>query len=111
MEVASTLLDARRRPTAIVCYNDLMAFGAMLAMFKRDLEPGRDMAVTGFDDIPESVLWTPSLTTMSIDAENIGRIAAGAILARIEDPDRAPERLIVQPRLTVRDSTAAPPRI
>ncbi|WP_226781308.1 LacI family DNA-binding transcriptional regulator [Oceaniglobus trochenteri] len=100
------LLDAGDPPTALVCYNDLMAFGAMLAMIRRGLTPGKDIAVTGFDDIPESVLWTPSLTTISIDAENIGRMAARALLARIENPDQPPERMIVAPRLIARESSA-----
>ena len=53
MDIALRFLSHRKPPTAIFCYNDVMAFGVMLAALKLGLQPGRDLAVVGFDDIPE----------------------------------------------------------
>ena len=43
----------RTRPTAVLCHNDLCAFGVMVGLVDRGLTPGRDVAVIGFDNIPE----------------------------------------------------------
>jgi LacI family transcriptional regulator len=104
MNVALTLLNLPERPDAIICYNDLMAFGAMLAMQRLGMTPGKHVALVGFDDIPESSLWTPSLTTVSIDARNIGRLAARVLLDKIANPHRVPRDIIVDPQLIVRES-------
>ncbi|MDB5531075.1 MAG: hypothetical protein JWR51_4178 [Devosia sp.] len=104
LETILPILDRPDRPDAIICYNDLMAFGVMLAMQRLGLTPGKDVALVGFDDISESELWTPALTTISIDARNIGRLAARVLLDTIADPHKAVHDVIVQPRLVVRES-------
>lgn len=108
MEAALVLLANADRPDAIICYNDLMAFGAMLAMHRLGLIPGQDVALVGFDNIPESALWTPALTTVSIDARNIGRLAARVLLDKIANPSRTPRDVIVEPKLVIRESCGEP---
>lgn len=108
MKVAMDLLSLPERPDAIICYNDLMALGAMLAMQRLGLTPGKQVALVGFDDIPESSLWTPSLTTISIDARNIGRLAARVLLDKIANPQRVLRHIIVEPKLVVRESCGEP---
>lgn len=105
MLACDELLAAGEMPDAIACYNDIMAFGAMLSLTKHGISAGSDIAVVGFDDIPESKLWTPELTTVSIDAANIGRLAATELLDHIEDPSRTKQKIIVQPQLVVRGSS------
>ncbi|MEX0600552.1 MAG: substrate-binding domain-containing protein, partial [Rhodothermales bacterium] len=56
------LLDETDAVTAVLCYNDVVAMGAMLALRARGLEPGKDIAVVGFDDIADASLWRPSLS-------------------------------------------------
>ena len=104
MEVALKFLSHRKPPTAIFCYNDVMAFGVMLAVLKLGLQPGRDLAVVGFDDIPESQLWTPPLTTIAIDPRNIGQLAANELLKRIDNPSTPNRSIVVEPRLVIRES-------
>jgi LacI family transcriptional regulator len=104
MNVALKFLSHRKPPTAIFCYNDVMAFGVMLAVLKLGLQPGRDLAVVGFDDIPESQLWTPPLTTIAIDPRNIGQLAANELLKRIDNPSTPNLSIVVEPRLVVRES-------
>ncbi len=96
-------------PTAILCYNDLCAFGALLGLADRGLVAGRDCAVIGFDNIAEAALYRPALTTIAIDARRIGEEAANLLLRRIKSPNGAPESIILPPKLIVRSSCGGKP--
>jgi LacI family transcriptional regulator len=104
---ARTLLRAPRRPSAMLCYNDAVAFGAMLGIQSIGLMPGRDIAVVGFDDVDEAALSRPSLTTVAVTPRKIGEEAAGLLLERIEKPDAPPRQIVVAPTLVVRESSGA----
>jgi LacI family transcriptional regulator len=95
-------------PTAAVCYNDAVALGLMLGLVAHGRHPGRDFAVTGFDDIPEAAVSSPPLTTLATDPRARGRQAAERILERIRDPDADATRCVAPVRLVVRASTCAP---
>jgi LacI family transcriptional regulator len=99
------LLQARRAPTAVLCFNDPIAFGAMLGLRSIGLEPGVDCSIVGMDDVSEAALWQPGLTTVSIVRDSIGRSAGKLLMARLEEPDRPFERVIIRPDLVVRSST------
>jgi LacI family transcriptional regulator len=103
------LFQRARMPTAVVCFDDLVAFGAMLALRKLGLEPGRDCSVVGADDVDEAALWLPPLTTIAVDAAELGRMAAGLLRQRIERPDEPVRRVMMPPALVVRDTTGPPP--
>lgn len=102
------LLSMARPPTAVYCYSDVIAFGVMLGLRAAGLEAGRDLAVIGFDDVPEASLWHPSLTTVSTDPRGLGLNAAQLMLRRIAEPDLPLKRIIMPSQLIERDSTAAP---
>jgi len=106
---AVKLLQSRQAPTALVCFNDTVAFGAMLGLRSIGLEPGEDCSVVGIDDVSEAALWQPGLTTISIERGSIGREAGRLLMARLEEPDRPFERVILKPELVVRSSTGAAP--
>lgn len=91
-------------PTAVICYHDLMALGALEAAYEIGLTVGTDLAIAGFDDITEAALCRPALTTVHIDAESIGRTAAIRLLARIKGDDSDPAHSIVPAHLVVRES-------
>jgi len=91
-------------PTAVICHNDICALGLMLGLSDRGLAPGRDVAVIGFDNIPEGALHRPALTTVAIGARDIGREAAQLLLRRIAAPDGETETIILPPKLVVRAS-------
>ncbi len=103
-EAVDLLLQGSERPTAVVCHNDLMALGVMQALHSRGLVPGRDLAVIGFDDIPEASNAVPKLTTVATAPATVGREAAKLLLRRIASPSGAPERILIEPRLMVRDT-------
>jgi LacI family transcriptional regulator len=107
MRIIEQVLSQEHPPTAAACANDVFAFGVMLGLRRRGLEPGRDFAVTGHDNITEAALWTPSLTTVATDFEVIGREAVRLLLQRIEDPSLPPQRLVLPVHLEVRNSSGA----
>ncbi len=103
-EAVDRLLQGSEPPTAVVCHNDLMALGVMRALRTRGLAPGRDLSVIGFDDIPEATNAVPQLTTVATAPATVGREAARLLLRRIASPTGAPERILIEPRLMVRDT-------
>jgi LacI family transcriptional regulator len=104
------LLGGSNPPTAAVCFNDVIAFGVMLGLRQAGREPGRDFAVMGYDDLAEAELWTPALSTVAVDSVGIGAAAAQLLLHRIEHPDARPRRVVLQPKLILRESSCPPRR-
>jgi DNA-binding LacI/PurR family transcriptional regulator len=108
-ELGQTLLD-RPGVTAVFAANDPMALGLLRAIDERGLDTPGDISVVGFDGTPEAEFFIPPLTTVRQDFDEIGRRSLALLLERIERRDGrgVPERVIVDPELVVRQSTAAP---
>ncbi|UZB13715.1 LacI family DNA-binding transcriptional regulator [Xanthomonas phaseoli pv. phaseoli] len=106
---ARLLSSAAHAATAAVCYNDSVALGLMAALAKHGIVPGRDFAVTGFDDIAEAALFTPALTTLAADPRARGRQAAQLVLQRIGSPGLAAQQLTAAVALNIRASSACGP--
>ena len=102
----SVLLGLEERPTAIFAASDLMALAALQAIRDAGLEPGRDVAVVGFDDIEAAALAHPPLTTIRQDRETLGTLAAERAIELIEHPATRPPDTILPVELVVRASTA-----
>lgn len=102
---ARQLLELPVRPTALLVINDLLAIGALRAASDLGLHVPADLSVVGFDDIPMASYLTPRLTTSSKDMIRVGREAVRLLLARIRDPVRPQQRVEVQARFIVREST------
>ncbi len=98
------LLQLPQPPTAIAAGNDLMAFGAISAAQDHGLVVGRDIAITGFDDIPLSEYVHPPLTTVHQPIYQIGRQLCQMLIERIQNPGR-PRQIILQPELIIRQSS------
>jgi len=107
-------IDALRRVDALFAANDLMAFGAMQALQAAGFRVPGDIAVAGYDDTPLAGITLPGLTSVHQSREEIALLASELLLELIEanaagtHADRAPRVIAIQPRLIVRDSTAAP---
>lgn len=106
-DAVAALLERADPPTAAICFNDVVAFGMMAGLQRRGLWPGRDFAVIGMDDVPEAAVAHPALTTVATSARQIGQEAARLLLRRIAAPAGASERIILPPRLIVRESCGA----
>ncbi len=96
-------------PTALFCTNDVIAIGAMRAIFDAGLDIPRDISVVGFDDVPIAALLRVPLTTVAQPIQRMGASAVELLIQRIEGGASLPSRQIVlEAHLVVRQSTAAP---
>ncbi|KLJ00333.1 LacI family DNA-binding transcriptional regulator [Luteimonas sp. FCS-9] len=104
--LATSALFARDpAPTAVVAYNDGVAFGLMMGLRARNIAPGRDFAITGFDDTPEACAQVPALTTLATAPRALGRQAVDIVLARGRAPDAPQRTTIAAVHLVERDSS------
>jgi LacI family transcriptional regulator len=103
-EAARTLLDEHPEITALLCYNDLVAVGALKACDARGCAVPEDLAVVGFDDIPLAELVTPALTTCRIPRHELGVHAVRLLLAEVEGGIDENKEIILHPSLVVRAS-------
>ena len=78
----------------------------MMKLKEMNIIPGRDIAVVGFDDIPEATIFSPKLTTISSAPRLMGVHAARLLQARMEGLDIEPQNVILDPELVVRESSA-----
>jgi LacI family transcriptional regulator len=105
VDATRQLLSQPNRPTAIFCFSDLVAFGVVQGVREAGLKPGEDVAIIGFDNIPEAEILYPSLTTLSSFAQLTGKTAANLLHQRITHSEGEKQRIILQPELIVRDSS------
>jgi LacI family transcriptional regulator len=101
----NTLLDLTSPPTAVVACNDLMALGAISAAQKRGVVVGRDIAVTGFDDIPLAEHSHPPLTTLHQPIYEIGRQICDMLIRIIRGEELVERHVLLQPELIIRESS------
>ena len=110
-QAAHTLLATVERPTAVLCFSDVLALGVMRVASELGLAVPGDLSVVGFDDSPAAHRSTPRLTTVRQDVAAKGRLAADAVIGAIDaaasgsTPARARHR-VLPTELIVRDSTA-----
>jgi LacI family transcriptional regulator len=103
-EAAHELLVAHPELTALFCYNDLVAVGAMQACAGLGRAVPGDVDVVGYDDIPLSGLVTPPLTTCRVPRYELGSLAVQLLLDGIEGCPIEGRKTVLQPELVVRDS-------
>ena len=96
------LLALKQRPDAVFAFNDSAALSAMRAVQEAGIRVPRDIAIVGFDDIAQTSLSHPPLTTLRIDKEELGRIGVDLLL---HGPGDQGESRILPVELVVREST------
>jgi LacI family transcriptional regulator len=94
--------------SALVCYNDVSAFGAIRALMDRGLKVPQDVSVVGFDDIESAAYNNPSLTTIRQPLNQMGEVAARILLQRIRGQAAFPDAVPILPDLVIRESTCPP---
>jgi LacI family transcriptional regulator len=103
-----SILKKRRKFTAVVAANDLLALGCYDAMRERGLRCPADISVTGFNDMPFMNRLSPPLTSLRIPHGELGDEAAKLLLERINNPGARARTVSLVPELIIRGSTAAP---
>ena len=107
--VAAGLLAARDRPDALVCANDEIALGAIVAAEELDLRVGSDVAITGWDDVMAARHARPGLTTVRQPMRTLGALAAKVLDERITGDRTTPRHESLPTALVVRDSCGLHP--
>ena len=107
-EMTGSFLALKDSPTAAVCWNDLVAIGLMNGLARTGFTPGEDISVTGYDDLEEAAIAMPALTTVWNGQREVGRLAARALLDRLEGAAVDVEQKLIRPELHVRRSTGNP---
>jgi DNA-binding LacI/PurR family transcriptional regulator len=96
----------KRAATAIVCGNDDLAIGFLRTVLQRGVRVPGDISVTGFDRVPEGVLYWPGLTMVDQPSHDMGKAACQTLLRVIEGREpAAPTRTDLPARVVVREST------
>lgn len=102
------LLAGQPRPTAVFAANDLMAIGAMRAVDEAGLCVPQDISIVGVDDIEVAAFQTPPLTTICQPFTQLATLGVQLLLDILAGKALAQTQIVVEPTLTVRQSTARP---
>jgi LacI family transcriptional regulator len=102
------LLDRGAEFTAIICYNDEAAIGAIRSFMNHGLRVPEDISVVGFDDIQSAAFHNPSLTTIHQPLNQLGVVAARILLERIRGQEVCQDIVPILPELVIRESTGSP---
>lgn len=106
---AERLLAEKRRPTAVLCSNDMLAIGVLHRVTRAGLRVPDDMSIIGFDDIRMAEMMMPPLTSIQMSRAELARAAVTALRAHVEKT--SPQREYpIETRLVVRQSTGVPQR-
>jgi DNA-binding LacI/PurR family transcriptional regulator len=108
-QAARELLASDFQPTAIVCVNDFMAVGVMRELRSQGIRVPQEISVTGFDNIHLSEFCSPSLTTVHIPREHIGRTIFECLLPEGKKPRAKGKEIVIDTELVVRESTGPVP--
>jgi DNA-binding LacI/PurR family transcriptional regulator len=104
------LLATKKRPTAVMCSNDMTAIGVLHKLYRAGLRVPDDLSVIGFDDIHIAEVTIPPLTTIQMSRFELARAAVTALRAHVEQLEGSPPRreYDIQTDLIVRESTGVP---
>ncbi|ACT02338.1 LacI family DNA-binding transcriptional regulator [Paenibacillus sp. JDR-2] len=106
--IVKELINEHRLPTAFVCANDSIAICMMTVLGKLSVQVPGQCSVTGFDNIEDAAWAKPTLSTVNVQKEAIGRRAVEMLLRRLEHPDSLQEKILLAGEFIIRESTALP---
>ncbi|AMM25284.1 LacI family DNA-binding transcriptional regulator [Variovorax sp. PAMC 28711] len=105
-EAMHAILRTEEAPSAVFVCNDLMAIGALRAAHETGIQVPDTLSIVGFDDIELSAYTSPPLTTVAQPKARIGALAVDMLLERVTGRRHEPRKVVLQPELVVRASTA-----
>ncbi len=98
----------RERPSAVTCYNDLVAIGVCRALAELALRVPDDVSVVGYDDVPLTEYMPVPLTTIRMPKFRMGELAAQMLIRHVESKTGIlPQKIFLDAELVVRGSTRA----
>ncbi|MGF1765570.1 substrate-binding domain-containing protein [Aliivibrio kagoshimensis] len=102
--ITEKLLNQPQRPTAIFCFNDIMALATISKIQQMGLRIPEDISVIGYDNIDLSAYFSPPLTTIHQPKRRVGKTAVEILLERIKDKDHERRIFEMKPELVERSS-------
>lgn len=111
MQAARKLLSTAKRPTAVLCSNDMTALGVMHECYREGVVIPKELSVVGYDDIRLAQYVLPPLTTIRMSQAELARLSFEALLNEVQREEPLPNgtELTLQTSLVLRDSTALAP--
>ncbi|MEO8889200.1 MAG: LacI family DNA-binding transcriptional regulator [Jatrophihabitantaceae bacterium] len=103
--LTAKLLDSAQPPTALVCVSDAMALGALHELEDREVRPGQDVGIVGFDDSPVAGAVRPGLTSLRQPLEAVAEKVVELLLDRLTGIRTKPAHHVIPPALVVRASS------
>jgi len=100
------ILDKTPGVTAFITATDLLALGCYDALEQRGIQCPKGVSVVGYNDMPFVDKFNPPLTTVRIPLEEMGRLAAEAMLSLMREATTQVESVMLRPELVIRGSTA-----
>lgn len=107
---AQLLFEQAEKPTAVICFNDVIALGLSAGLHDLGFKVGENFSLIGFDDVTDAETMRPRLTSVSTAPVAIGKNAAQLLIERLEEPARPPRRIVKQPKLHIRQSCVPAPK-
>lgn len=105
LEAARSLLSQEKRPTALFCISDMLALGALASAQEMGFRVPQDVTIVGFDDVEQTTMLHPHMTTMAQPCFALGQRATELLLAQIAG-EPAQREVLLPHRLMVRESSA-----
>ena len=109
--LAQKLLERSRKPTAVLCVNDMVAFGLIQELHANHVRVPGDISVIGFDDISFAAMFSPALTTVRCPIMEIGRLAAQFLHQQLTRTGGFSLGVKLEAMLVTRDSTGPVPGV
>ena len=107
-EMARAVLSREPRPSAIFAANNFIAIGVLHALAELGLQVPDDVAVVGFDDLPQAMITFPFLTVAAQPAVEMGRRSVALLIDRLADPDGEAQEIVLPTELIVWRSSGDP---
>src|SRR5262249_19513484 len=106
-QAALRLLQRQPRPTAIFTGNNLLALGALRAMYELNLRIAEDVALGTFDELSLMTILLPDLNVVAQPTYEIGKLATERLLQRIAEPGLPPREFVLKPSLLGKEGNLA----
>lgn len=101
---AEKLMNLPKPPTALLVLFDTQAIGAAKYLISKNILPGRDIALIGYDNNPICRVFSPSISSIAQPCYEIGNVAARILLQQLSDKDLTPQKIILPHELILRES-------
>ncbi len=103
------LLSLDNPPTALFATNNVLGEAAMFAIRERGLKVPEEISLIMFDDVPWTALTSPRVSVVAQPARNLGFVGMERLAQRLKEGNKtAPQKIVLQPELVLRESCAAP---